>query len=341
MAKASDDSSNPVAPRRIRPRRVHDRTITVFGGTGFIGRYVVKRLAQQGWVVRVAVRRREQAHRLKPLGNVGQIVGFPCRVQSDEDVRRALDGADAAINLVGILYEKGGQTFEAVHYKAAKRIAEAAAELELESLVHMSALGASEKSASEYARSKAAGEKAVRKAFPKAAIIRPSIVFGREDGFFNLFAAMARFAPALPLIGGGKTRFQPVYVSDVADAIFKTLVDPHCWGQTYELGGPKVYTFKELLQFLLAQIGRRRLLVTVPFWLAEIQGSVLQLLPQPPLTRDQVELLKSDNVVSRSKKVKTLEDLGIKPHHLELVVPTYLGRYRAGGRFRTNFLAPE
>jgi NADH dehydrogenase len=340
MANATDDQSR-AALRRMRPRRIHDRTITVFGGTGFIGRYVVKRLAQQGWVVRVAVRHRNQDRKLKPLGNVGQIVGVRCRVQSDEDVRRALEGADAAINLVGILYEKGGQTFEAVHYEAAKRIAETAAELGLESLVHMSALGASEKSPSEYARSKAAGEKAVRKAFPKAAIVRPSVVFGREDSFLNLFAAMARLAPALPLIGGGKTRFQPVYVTDVADAIFKALIDPHCWGETYELGGPKVYTFKELMEYLLAQIGRRRLLVPVPFWLAEIQGSVLELLPDPPLTRDQVELLKSDNVLRKSKSVKTLADLGIEPHHLEMMAPTYLDRYRAGGRFRAHSLTQE
>ncbi|MDX1711449.1 MAG: complex I NDUFA9 subunit family protein [Rhodovibrionaceae bacterium] len=340
MAEKTKQNTD-VAPRRIRPRRIEDRTVTVFGGTGFIGRYVIKRLAQEGWVIRVAVRKRGQDRFLKPLGNVGQIAGFPCRIQNDDDVRRALDGADAAINLVGILYEKGGQTFDAVHYQAAKRIAETAAELGLESLVQMSALGASEKSNSEYARSKAAGEKAVRKAFPNAAIIRPSIVFGREDSFFNLFAAMARFSPALPLIGGGKTRFQPVFVGDVADAIYKTLVDPHCWGATYELGGPKVYTFKELLQFLLKEIGRRRFLVTVPFWAAEIQGSVLQLLPVPPLTRDQVELLKTDNVVSRSKKTKTLQDLGIEAHHVELVVPTYLERYRPGGRFRTDFLAPE
>jgi NADH dehydrogenase len=338
MAKGSDDTGG-VAPRRIRPRRVHDRTVTVFGGTGFIGRYVVKRLAKQGWVVRVAVRHRQEARHLKPLGNVGQIVGFPCRVQSDADVRRALEGADAAINLVGILYEKGGQTFDEVHYRAAKRIAETAADLGLESLVHMSALGASEKSGSEYSRSKAAGEKAVRKSFPKAVVVRPSIVFGRDDSFFNRFAAMARLAPALPLIGGGTTRFQPVYVTDVADAIFKSLIDPHCWGETYELGGPEVYTFKELMELLLREIGRRRLLLPLPFWLAEIQASMLQLLPYPPLTRDQVELLKTDNVVSASKEVKTLADLGIEPHHVELMIPTYLDRYRPGGRFRSQTAA--
>lgn len=313
------------------------RTVTVFGGSGFIGRYVVRQLAKDGWVIRVAVRDPKRAQFLKPLGHVGQIVPMATRLQDADSVARAVEGVDAVVNLVGILFESGTQTFEAVHHQGAKRIAEAAKAAGVGQLVQISAIGASAKAASEYARTKAAGEQAVRKAIGDAVILRPSIVFGPEDGFFNRFAAMARISPALPLIGGGETKFQPVYVTDVADAVAVALVRPEARGQTYELGGPKVYSFKELMQLLLKAIGRRRLLLPLPFPLARLQASVFELvtlLPfpvAPALTRDQVTQLESDNVVG--SKAKTLADLGIEPHSVEVIIPTYLDRYRPGGRY--------
>ncbi len=308
------------------------QTVTIFGGSGFIGRYVVARLADRGWTIRVAVRHPRQANFLKPLGNVGQIVPIRARLQSDEEVAAAVQGVDAVINLVGILAESGKQSFDAVQHQGAKRIAAAAAEAGISRFVQISAIGADPRAESAYARSKGLGEQAVRQAVPQAVILRPSIVFGPEDGFFNRFAAMARLAPALPLIGGGKTRFQPVYVGDVADAAVAALEREDAPGRTFELGGPHVYSFKELLQLLLKTIRRKRLLVPVPWSLAYLQGGVLQLLPDPPLTRDQVKLLEQDNVVS--SKARTFKDLGIEePHACEVIIPTYLDRYRPGGRF--------
>ncbi len=311
-------------------------TITLFGGSGFIGRYVVQRLAEKGWVIRVAVRHPVRAKFLKPLGNVGQIVPIACDLTEDRQVRAALEGADAAVNFVGILFERGAQSFGAVQHEGARRAATIAAELGISDFVQLSAIGADPEGAAEYARSKGAGEAAVRAAIPRARILRPSIVFGPEDGFFNRFAAIARLAPALPLIGGGKTRFQPVYVADVADAVMRCLEDPATAGRTFELGGPAVLTFEELMELMLREIHRRRLLVPLPFWAAEIQGSLLEKLPiiDPPLTRDQVELLKSDNVVGAG--AEGLEALGITPHALEVILPTYLDRYRPGGRFATG-----
>ena len=308
------------------------QTVTIFGGSGFIGRYVVSRLADRGWTVRVAVRHPRQAHFLKPLGNVGQIVPLRARLQSDTEVRAAVQGADAVINLVGILAAGGQQTFEAVQHLGAKRIAEAAAAEGIDRFVQISAIGADPQGEAEYARTKGLGEESVRAAIPEAVILRPSIVFGPEDGFFNRFAAMARLAPALPLIGGGKTKFQPVYVGDVADAVVAGLERSDARGKTFELGGPHIYSFKELLQLLLDTIRRRRLLVPVPWAIAYAQGSLLQLLPDPPLTRDQVKLLEQDNVVAAD--ALTLADLGIDtPHACEVIIPTYLERYRPGGRF--------
>ena len=305
--------------------------ITVFGGSGFIGRHLVRRLAQQGWIVRAAVRRPSEALFLKPMGDVGQITPVRAPVQDPDAVKAAVAGARAVINLVGILYERGARSFEAIHARAPQTIAEAAAEAGAERLVHVSAIGADPQAEAGYARSKAAGEAALRGAFPAASILRPSVVFGPEDDFFNRFAVMARISPALPLIGGGETRFQPVYVGDVAQAIATCLADPACQGKTYELGGPRVYTFKALMELVLAQTGRRRLLVPLPFALADLQAMVLELLPVPPLTRDQVKLLRRDNVVGEG--ALTLADLGIAPVAAESVVPTYLDRYRKGGRF--------
>ena len=309
-------------------------TVTVFGGSGFIGRYIVPRLAEEGWVIRVAVRNPDKAAFLKPAGDVGQIVPVACNLRDQASVERAVEGADAAINLVGILFETGRQTFAAVQYEGAKRAAEAAAAAGITHYVQMSALGADAKGEAEYARSKAAAEEAVLAAMPTASILRPSIVFGPEDDFFNRFAAMARLSPVLPLVGGGHTRFQPVYVADVAEAAVKCLTDGDCDGKTYELGGPKVYSFKQLLKLMLQTIHRRRLLVPLPFAIADVQAFFLERLPQPMLTRDQVAMLRKDNVVSRG--ALTLADLGIEPHSVEIVIPTYLDRYRPGGRFNSQ-----
>ena len=308
------------------------RRVTVFGGSGFIGRYVVRRLAAEGWVVRVAVRDAIKAAFLKTAGNVGQVVPMRADIMADDGiVEAAVAGSDAVINLVGILYESGKRTFQAVHTDASARLARIAAQAGVERFVQMSALGAGEDSPALYARSKAAGERAVLSAFPQATVIRPSIVFGPEDGFFNRFACIARYSPALPLIGGGETRFQPVYVCDVADAIIRTLHEDAARGQTYELGGPRIYTFRELMELMLRELRRHRGLIPLPFWMADIQASVLQLLPMPLLTRDQVALLRVDNVLSGARP--GLPELGIRPTAVELILPTYLDVYRKGGRF--------
>lgn len=307
------------------------RKITVFGGSGFIGRYVVQALARQGHRIVVAVRNPARAVYLQPLGNVGQITLVPASLLVEDSVRRAVQGAEAVVNLVGRLYEKGPQTFAAVHVEGAGRLARAAREAGAGALLHVSALGASAEAEASYARSKAAGETAVRAVFPEATIVRPSLVVGPEDDFFNRFASMARFTPVLPLLRGGATRFQPVYVGDVAAAAEKILSDSASQGQTYELGGPRVYTFKELLELLLKEIQRRRLLLPLPDFLAGLQAAVLEKLPKPPLTRDQLRLLAEDNVVSGS--LPGLAELGIEPTAIEAVLPLYLDRFRIGGRY--------
>ncbi len=304
--------------------------ITIFGGSGFVGRHVVRRLAKQGWIIRIAVRDPDRAKFLRPLGDVGQITPLSVPLQDEALVAAAVAGTDAVINLAGILYERGRQTFEAVHVEGARRIAQRAAAAGVGSLVQVSAIGASTSAAADYARSKGYGEQAVREAFPDAVVCRPSLVIGPEDDFFNRFAVYARLSPFLPLIGGGHTRFQPLYVADLAEAIVRALGDPAARGQTYELGGPRVYSFKELMELLLEETGRRCLLIPLPFGLAEMQAALLELLPVPPLTRDQVRLLRSDNVVSEG--TPGFADLGIAPTAIEMVLPTYLQRYRPGGR---------
>jgi uncharacterized protein YbjT (DUF2867 family) len=306
-----------------------EKLATVFGGAGFIGRYVVQRLARAGWRIRVPSRNPDSALFLKPLGDVGQIVPMAANIRNELSVRRAVEGAGAVFNLVGILSERGRQSFDAVHREGAERIARIAAEMGAARLLHISALGADPQSPSKYARSKAAGEAAVRAAFPGATLFRPSIVFGPEDDFFNRFARLTRLLPALPLIGGGKTRFQPVYVGDVAEALAAALADPRTMGQIFELGGPQTYSFRQLMEILLAAVGRKRWLVPVPFPVATAQGAVLSLLPNPPLTRDQVKLLRRDNVVSGL--FPGLIELGVRPTALEAVIPTYLNRFRPGG----------
>jgi uncharacterized protein YbjT (DUF2867 family) len=306
---------------------MRNRLITIFGGTGFIGGHVVRRLAARGARLRVISRDPARGARLQPMGNVGEIVVERADLGNEAALARVMQETFAVINLIGILYETRWQTFQAIHAELPGRIARIAAAAGVRRLVHNSAIGADRESASAYARSKAAGERAVREAFPRATILRPSVVVGPRDGFFNRFAAMARLSPVLPLIGGGRTRFQPVYVGDVADAIVAALERDDAPGRTYELGGPQVYSFADLMRYMLRVIGRRRLLVPISFELVTLQARVLELAPVPPLTRDQVELLKTDNVVAGG--AATLADLGITPTPIELVVPEYLARYRA------------
>ncbi len=309
--------------------------VTVFGGSGFVGRYVVQALAKTGCRVRVAVRRPAGAIFLQPLGSVGQIHPVQANLRDEASVRRAVEGADGVINLVGILQSSGKRTFEAIHAKGAGLVARAARDAGARALVHVSAIGANRSSRSAYARSKAEGEDLVRDAFPDAIILRPSIVFGPEDAFFNRFASIARFSPVMPLIGGGKTRFQPVFAGDVGRAAVAGL-DGHARpGVPYELGGPAVYTFRQILDLIAEYTGRKRLYISIPFWLAKIQGFFLQMLPDAPLTVDQVRLLQTDNVVSEDAKAegRTLEYLGIEPRAVELVVPSYLVRFRPRGEF--------
>lgn len=303
------------------------RLVTIFGGAGFIGRHLVQKLAAGGWRVQVLTRSPGLAGHLQPLGNVGQIVVRPLAGKDEAALRPLIEGSAAIVNLIGILHETSKQTFAEIHGELPGRIARAASKAGVERLVHVSAIGADEQSSSAYARSKAKGEAAVREAFATASILRPSIVIGPEDGFFNRFASMARLSPALPLIGGGKTRFQPIYVGDVASAIVACLEQDGAAGRTFEIGGPKVYSFEQLLRYMLGVIGRRRFLVDLPFGVAELQARVMELLPTPPLTRDQVELLKTDNVVG--DEALSLDDLGITPTPIEVVVPSYLARYRA------------
>jgi uncharacterized protein YbjT (DUF2867 family) len=321
-----------------------NRLVTVFGGSGFIGRHVVRALAQAGWRVRVAVRRPELAFHLQPLGAVGQIQAVQTNLRYRESILPALQGAQAAVNLVGILRKTSSQTFDAVHHAGAQAFAEAAKEAGTEKIVHISAIGADTAHPSSYARSKALGEKALREARPDAIILRPSVVFGPEDQFFNRFASLARFSPALPLIGGGGTKFQPVFAGDVAAAVACAVDGRARAGVTYELGGPEVATFRAILEFILATIGRKRWLVPIPFELAETLAFFSEvglklsfgLLPDTfVITRDQVALLKSDNIVSDEAiaEGRTLPGLGISPEAYEAFVPSYLYRYRKTGQF--------
>jgi NADH dehydrogenase len=313
--------------------------VTVFGGSGFLGRNVVRALAKRDYRVRVAVRRPELAGHLQPLGRVGQIHAVQANVRYPASVEAAMRDSHVAINLIGILAKSGAQTFDAVHVRGAEAIAKAAAGAGA-SMVHVSAIGANERSSSQYARTKANGEKAVLAVLPSATIMRPSVVFGPEDQFTNRFASLARMSPALPLIGGGTTKMQPVYVGDVATAIADAVDGKANAGATYELGGPEVLTMREIMETILKIIDRDRMLVSLPFGLAKLQSIVLQFAPGAlKLTPDQVELLRGDNVVSQAAKTAglTLEGLGITPDSMEAVAPNYLWRFRPAGQFqRTN-----
>lgn len=307
--------------------------VTVFGGSGFVGNQVVAALARRGWRVRVAVRRPHLAFELRPMGDPGQIQLLRCDATRREDVAAALDGADAVVNLIGVLFETPRRKFETMHVEAARNIAEAATAAGVKRLVHISAIGAG--GASDYARTKGEGEQAVRAARPDAVIVRPSIVFGKGDGFFNRFASMAAMVPVLPLIGGGKTKFQPVYVGDVAEGVAAAVDLPGAEGKTYELGGAGVYTFEDLLKLILRETNRSAALIPLPFKIARLIGSVAQITAvvgiAPPLTKDQVVSLESDNVVSQG--AEGLAALGVQPTGVEAIVPGYLWRYRRGGEF--------
>jgi uncharacterized protein YbjT (DUF2867 family) len=312
---------------------MRNHQIAVLGGSGFIGRYVVKRLAGRGEVLAVGGRHAADAKFLRLKGEVGQVALLNIAIDDEALLPAFLAGQDALINCVGILQERGGQTFDLVHHAAPARLARLAREAGVGRLVHISAIGADPRAGSAYARSKAAGEQAVKDAFPTATILRPSIVFGPEDDFFNRFAALAMTLPVMPVIGG-ETRFQPVYVGDVADAVIACLDDPASAGRTYELGGPKVYTFRALLELLLHEIGRHRKLVDIPFGLASLQARLMAILPRPPLTPDQVEMLRRDNIVSSG--ALTLATLGIEATAVEAILPSYLDRFRKGGWYQRN-----
>jgi len=313
------------------------KLVTIYGGSGFIGRYIARRMAKEGWRVRVAVRRPNEAIFVRPYGVVGQVEPVLCNIRDDASVRAVMQGADAVVNCVGVLNEVGKNGFDAVQAEGAGRIARIAAELGVGHLVQLSAIGADAESASSYARSKAAGEAAVQEAFPAAVILRPSVVFGSEDQFFNRFAAMSRFGPILPVVGA-ETKFQPVYVDDVAQAAVKAVLGEAAPG-IYELGGPDVHSFRELMQKMLQVVQRRRLIVNIPFFVARIMGGVFDLLQTVTLglftngliTRDQVRNLARDNVVS--PRARGLADLGIAPTPIDAVLPEYLWRYRPSGQY--------
>ncbi|MGR3316768.1 complex I NDUFA9 subunit family protein [Roseovarius indicus] len=312
------------------------KLVTIFGGSGFLGRYIARRMAKAGWRVRVAVRRPNDAVYVRTYGVVGQVEPVFCNIRDDDSVRSVMRGADAAVNCVGT-FEKGGKNnFDAIQHKAAARVGRIAKEEGVERLVHISAIGADTESDTLYGQSKGQGEAAILESFPDATILRPSVIFGAEDAFFNRFAGMSRFGPILPVVGAS-SRFQPVWVDDVAAAAEMGAKGTAAPG-IYELGGPDVNTFRELMQQMLGVIHRRRLILNIPFWIATIMGAVMEfvqaitfrLIP-PQITRDQVQSLKSDNVVSEG--AKTFADLGIEPTSLEAVLPDYLWRFRPDGQY--------
>jgi NADH dehydrogenase len=319
-------------------RSPYDTLVTVYGGSGFLGRHLVRALAKRHYRIRVAVRRPDLAFHLQPLGRVGQISPVQANLRNAASVEAAAHGADIVVNLVGILFERGRQRFDAVHTEGAANVARAA-KAHGARLVHVSAIGADENSTSAYARSKAAAERLVNEIVPEATIVRPSIMFGPEDNFFNLFASLARMSPVLPLVGGGHTKFQPVFVGDVAQAIARAVDGEARAGTIYELGGPEIRTFRQIIEYILQTIERRRLLVPLPFLVAKLQASLMQFMPKPLLTPDQVELLRTDNVVSQDAitQQRTLQGLGITtPEPIEAIVPSYLWRFRKTGQFRTQ-----
>ena len=313
------------------------KLVTIFGGSGFVGRHLVRALAKRGYRVRVAVRRPDLAGHLQPLGNVGQITAIQANLRYRWSVERAIEGAAAVINLVGIMHETGRQKFTSVHVIGAMTVAQAASDANCP-LVHVSSLGSAIKNTADYAVSKAEAEIAVKNILPDAIVIRPSVIFGPEDKFFNLLATLARYSPVLPLIGGGENRFQPVYVGDVAEAIANAVDGKGQSGTAYELGGPHVLTFRQCVEEVLRQTNRRNLLVPLPFALAKLEAWFLQLLPNPLLTVDQVRLLETDNVVSAPADAegRNLAGLAVDPTPLTAILPSYLVRFKPHGQFEAS-----
>ncbi|WP_421725206.1 complex I NDUFA9 subunit family protein [Bauldia sp.] len=309
--------------------------VTVFGGSGFVGRHTVRALLKRGWRVRAAVRRPDLAGFLQPLGMVGWVQPVQANLRHPWSVARAVEGADAVVNLVAILAETRSQTFEAVHVDGARAVVEAARDAGLDRITHISAIGADPDAPSDYARTKAAGEAVVLETLPQSVIMRPSIIFGPEDQFFNRFAAMARISPFLPLVGGGHTRFQPVFVGDVAAAIADAVEGRAAAGTTYELGGPEVESFRDCMEIMLKEINRRRLLLPLPWGIARFMGGIFQNLPGRLLTVDQLKQLRRDNVVSDAavSEGRSFEALGIEPTSLAAILPTYLWQYRRQGAY--------
>ena len=306
------------------------KIVTIFGGTGFVGRHIVRRLAKAGYTVKVATRAAERAYFLRPCGTPGQIIPLTCDFKNPASIAAAVEDANTVINCIGILYEKKRGAFRRAHIDTPRTIAAAAREAGVKNLIHISALGI-DGNKSRYPATKREGEKAVREEFPNAAILRPSVIFGPEDTFFNMFAELSRYTPALPLIGGGRTRFQPVYVGDVADAVMACINNPAASGKTFALGGPEIVTFREIYARLFKATGRKRCLISLPFGIAKIQASFLQMLPHPLLTRDQVESLKTDNIVMAGSL--KLEDLGITAKSMDGILAGYLEYSRPGGHF--------
>lgn len=317
--------------------KASDKLVTVVGGTGFIGRAVVRRLAKEGYRLRVTSRTPSRAYDMRPLGDVGQIALVRADIRNEAEIAAAVAGASVVVNLVGILRESGGRTFEDLHADGPASIAAAAAKAGATRFIHVSSIGADTDSRSAYARSKAEGEAAARAAFPGTTVLRPSIVFGPGDGFFNMFANMMRFAKVIfPLFGGGKTKFQPVFVGDVADAVANAIASEAARGRTYELGGPATYTLKDLLELIAKETGRKRTFVTVPSFLLELGAALTGWLPFAPITLDQARLLRVDNVVKAgpdAASVGTLADLCVSPTAVETVVPSYLYAYRPTGQY--------
>lgn len=314
------------------------KLVTVFGGSGFVGRHSVRGLAKAGWRVRAAVRRPDLAGYLQPMGAVGQIHAVQANVRYPESVARAVEGADAVVNLVAVLFKSGPQTFEALHIDGARAIARAAKKAGVKTFIHVSAIGADPRSKGNYGRTKAAGEAAVLEEFPDAIILRPSIVFGPEDQFFNRFAGLARMAPLLPLIGGGRSKFQPVYVGDLATAIANATGGQGKPGTIYEIGGPETFTFKQLLDKTQAWAGRKKWYLRLPFWAAKLGAALTVPLPNAmrPLTVDQVRMLQSDNIVSALARAdgRTIAALGVtQPHTIGTIVPHYLERFQPKGQY--------
>lgn len=311
--------------------------VTVIGGTGFLGRQIVRRLAKDGYRIRVTSRKPSRAYNMAPLGNVGQIAVVKADIREDAEIASAVAGAKIVINLVGILREGSGRTFEAMHADGAGTVARAAAKAGAERLIQVSSIGADPKARAEYSRTKGEGEALARDAFAGVTIVRPSIVFGQGDGFFNMFARLMRMSKlAFPLFGGGKTKFQPVFAGDVADAVANAIADSRTKGRTYELGGPAVYSLKDLLTFISATIERKRALLPIPFFMLDLFAALFGWLPFSPITRDQARLLRKDNVVkvgTDAAAVGTLTDLGVNPTAVEAVVPSYLYAYRVTGQY--------